>query len=106
MRDPDLPLFAWNPSNCVVLAFPQNKRIGRAREVARAAFSMSEHPRKVEAYRRRILEELVRMLTDRGVVASEATSQSIAFDRIVDREFARLQTMRKLGLLDESGGAA
>jgi len=102
-------LFTWRQDRtpCVMLPFPQARRIGRAREVALIAFEMSKHPARVEAYRRRIREELARLLTYRGIDASEAASQVEAFDHVVEREFNRLMVMDKLGLLvDERGGAA
>jgi len=102
-------LFTWRRDRppCVVVAFPQAKRIGRAREVALTAFEMAKHPARVEAYRRRIREELARLLTYRGVDPLDAAAEVVAFDNVVDRESERLRVMDRLGLLDdERGGAA
>ncbi|MCO6180266.1 DUF6074 family protein [Ciceribacter sp. RN22] len=105
----DLPLFSWLNSrqSCDVLAFPQSRRIGKARQYAATAYRLEGEPKRLASYRLRMRNELLRMLHEGGVDDDTALSQALDFDRLIDREIDRLKVMDRLGLLpDERGGAA
>jgi hypothetical protein len=103
----DLPLFSWKPSSCAVLAFPQGRRIGKARKYASTAYRLEGEPKRLASYRLRMRNDLLRMLHEGGVDNATAATQADDFDRLIDREVERLKVMDRLGLLvDERGGAA
>lgn len=95
-----IDLFSWKPASCVVLAFPQSKRIGKARQYAATAYRLEQEPRRLFAYRNRMRSDLMRMLGEGGVDEDTAAAEAAAFDRIIDREVERLRVMDRLGLLD------
>jgi len=102
-------LFTWRSDrpNCVVLPYPQAKRIGKARKYALTAYRLEGEPRRLASYRVRMRNELLRMLDEGGVDNDAALAQADDFDRLVNREVDRLRTMDRLGLLlDEREGEA
>ncbi|NML73071.1 hypothetical protein HHL25_02920 [Rhizobium sp. S-51] len=102
MRNPDLPLFTWKPRSCVVMPFPQARRIGKARKYAATAYRLEDEPRRLASYRVRVRNELIRMLVEGGVDEITAAAEAVAFDLIIDREIERLRVMDRLGLLDDT----
>ncbi|MCO6178827.1 DUF6074 family protein [Ciceribacter sp. RN22] len=92
-------LFAWADRTCAVIAFPQERRIGRHRQIARTIYDAREHPNRQDFLLRRAVEQMEKMLLDAGVPQREVLSQRIPFILAVEREVERLEVMDRLGIL-------
>jgi hypothetical protein len=85
----DLPLFTWQPAECLLLAFPLNRQVGKVRDVARKLLDKSTD-RHAEYYRCQITDALIRKLTKLGIPERVQDEQISAFWSAVELETARL----------------
>lgn len=85
----DLPLFDWQPDHaCQIIAFPADKRVGKARHVAKLFASKGE--KTAQSYWRTTTNRLYDQLIRQGVDASEAERQITLFRLAVERELVAL----------------
>lgn len=89
--DLDLPLFGWRSTTAMVLPFPANRLVGKARRVAEVLNSKSKQPEKSRtAYWARITKDLESQLAASGFEGEIITLQLQRFKSSVQRELDRL----------------
>jgi hypothetical protein len=89
MQPTDLPLFAWSPPLCQLIAFPLVRRVGKVRDVAQKMLDKSTD-RHADYYRNQVSDALLKHLTRLGLSEREQDEQIGAFWTAVDVEAARL----------------
>ncbi|MFI0847324.1 DUF6074 family protein [Mesorhizobium sp. IMUNJ 23232] len=88
----DLPLFAWTPPPCQIIAFPQAKRIGKVRHVVGKLENQSEKQR--HNYWGGTLFELERKLEEIGFPETVIEAEVGAFTDAVNAEIRRRDARR------------
>jgi hypothetical protein len=100
MNHDDVPLFAWNPLPCQVIAFPLSRWREKVQDVA---FKMSEKTTERHAayYYDQVSQALFKKLDRYGIPESKQHDQVLSFWRSVNMEIARMNHRNK-----KPGGAA
>jgi hypothetical protein len=94
LNDDALPLFAWQPPACTLMAFPLHRRIGKVRDVASKLLAKTT-ARHADSYREQVTSALTAQMDRVGVPETQQAGQLVAFWRAVDCEVARLAYTRK-----------
>lgn len=87
--DRDLPLFAWTPPACRMLAFPLTRQVGKVRDTARK-LAEKQTEKHAEYYRSQVTDGLTKRLARLGVPAEQQSSMIAQFWQAVEIEVARL----------------
>lgn len=104
METRELPLFAWQPPACLVIAFPSRLRTGHARKVARQ-MARARTGREAQYALRRAMTSHEDHLRRAGLPADEIERQMLDFRALIHRE-CRLARAHWLPTLHGNGGDA
>lgn len=98
MAERDLPLFAWAgetaPAGALVIPFPADRNIGKARHVAALILKRRSHKDR-DSYWHQVCQRMAGTMAKAGLSGEQIDAQLAAFHRAVGNELLRMtQTAR------------